>query len=97
MVCWLFGAAVGEPEAVAALHGPRLETLLERLVDTPVRGFVYEGAGPVGERWLQHGAEVVRRAGRRYRIPVRVVEADPADHARWRGAMAQAVTGVLAR
>ena len=31
----------------ADLHGPRLETLLERLVDTPVRGVVYEAAGTV--------------------------------------------------
>ncbi len=97
VVCWLFGSAVGEPDAVAALHGPRLESLLERLVDTPVRGFVYEAGGPVDDRWLEQGAEAVRRAGSSHRIPVRVVGADPADRGGWLWAMAQAVTAVLAR
>ena len=36
------GTASGIPESLAALHGPRLQTLLEKLVDTPVRGVVYE-------------------------------------------------------
>jgi nucleoside-diphosphate-sugar epimerase len=36
VVCWLLG-----PVGSADLHGPRLRTMLERLVDTPVRGFLY--------------------------------------------------------
>ncbi len=97
VVCWLLATAVAEAEVVAALHGPRLETLLERLVDTPVRGFVYEAAGPVHDRWLERGAEIVRRTGERNRIPVQVVEEDPSGRAQWRQAMLQAVTRVLAR
>ena len=46
VVVWLLGSARGEPELIAAIHGPRLERLLEKLVDSPVRGFVYEAAGP---------------------------------------------------
>ena len=42
LIYWLMGSAEGEPEAVADLHGPRLERLLEEIVDTPVRGLVYE-------------------------------------------------------
>ena len=45
LVFWLLGSALGEPGALAAVHGPRLERLMEKLVDTPVRGFVYEGGG----------------------------------------------------
>ena len=30
------GSASGEAESIRAIHGPRLERLLERLVDTPV-------------------------------------------------------------
>ena len=48
LVFWLLGSARGEPEAIAAVHGPRLERLMEELVDTPVRGFVYEGSEGVG-------------------------------------------------
>ena len=95
VVCWLMGAASGEPEAVAALHGPRLEALLERLVDTPVRGFVYEAAGAGQDRRLEEGAQTVFRAGRRYRLPVELVRADPSDHAGWVDAAARAVAGVL--
>ena len=47
VVFHLLGSATGEPEALAAIHGPRLERLLEKLVDTPVRGVVYEAVGSV--------------------------------------------------
>jgi uncharacterized protein YbjT (DUF2867 family) len=62
VVCWLFGAV---PDA--DLHGGRLRMLLEKLVDTPVRGVVYEPALPAGER-------IARDAAQRWRIPVEVVE-----------------------
>jgi nucleoside-diphosphate-sugar epimerase len=90
-VCWLMGTAVAEPEVVAAIQGPRLRTLLERLVDTPVRGFVYEGAGTVRRHRLEEGAAVVREAAERWRIPVQVVDDDPAGHDRWRESMSAAV------
>jgi nucleoside-diphosphate-sugar epimerase len=80
---WLFGSAVGEPDAVAAIHGPRLERLLEELVDTPVRGFVYESAGPVPRDQLERGAGIVRTASERWRIPVETVGADPGDWEAW--------------
>ena len=97
VVCWLMGTAVGEPEAVAAVHGPRLDTLLERLVDTPVRGFVYEAAGRAQPHRLAHGADLVRRAEERYRLPAEVLEEDPANHAAWLEAASAAVERILER
>src|SRR5690349_14548817 len=76
---WLLGSAAGEPELLEALHGPRLERLLEELVDTPVRGIVYEAAGSVPEEQLEGGAAIVRAASERWRIPSAVVDADPDD------------------
>jgi uncharacterized protein YbjT (DUF2867 family) len=73
VVYLLLGSAAGDPEALAALHGPRLERLLERLVDTPVRGVVYEAAGSVDAEVLAAGAEIVRAAERTWRIPVEIV------------------------
>ncbi len=64
LVCWLMGSAT---EAASDLHGPRLETLLERLVDTPVRGIVYEAAGTVEPALLAQGAAAVRAAAERWR------------------------------
>src|SRR5215475_2192794 len=59
----LLGSVTGSDEEVAAIHGRRLERLMEHLVETPVRGVVYEGT--------EAGDEVVRAAGRTWRIPVR--------------------------
>ena len=95
VICWLMGMAVDEPEVIAAIHGPRLESLLGRLVDSPVRGFVYEAAGWVPRRRLEHGASIVRKAAATYHMPVAVVEADPADPDRWLAAMCAAVDRVL--
>jgi nucleoside-diphosphate-sugar epimerase len=92
-ICWLMGSASGE--AVAELHGPRLRTMLERLVDTPVRGVVYEAAGSVDADVLAGGAAAVREAAATWRMPAEVVEADPADHAGWLRAMTAAVAAVL--
>jgi uncharacterized protein YbjT (DUF2867 family) len=87
LVFWLLGSARGEPDAVAGLHGPRLERLMEELVDTPVRGVVYEGEGSIESRHLKRGAQIVRDAGARWRIPVAVVDADPGDWEAWVEAM----------
>jgi nucleoside-diphosphate-sugar epimerase len=87
LVFWLLGSARGDPQAIAALHGPRLERLMEELVDTPVRGFVYEGAGAVARDQLEHGAEIVHVAANRWRIPVEVVTEDPDDWEAWTQAM----------
>jgi hypothetical protein len=74
----LLGSAVGAPDAVAALHGPRLQMLLSRVLDSPVRGFVYEGAGTVDRAVLGDGAAIVRSACGRSRIPFAVVDGEPA-------------------
>jgi uncharacterized protein YbjT (DUF2867 family) len=88
IVCWLMGTASGEEERVAALHDGRLRMLLEKLVDTPVRGLVYEGALPEGEA-------VARAAAETWRIPLAVLTGDPLDHARWADGAYSAVAGLL--
>jgi hypothetical protein len=78
VVCWLFGESGSEP-----LHGDRLESLVEYLVDTPVRGFVYERACA-----YPRGEEIVARARGTFRIPCAVVS--PGDD------LGEAVARVLA-
>ena len=92
-ICWLLGSATGP--GAADLHGPRLQTMLERLVDTPVRGLVYEAAGSVDAALLARGAATVREAAATWRMPAEVVEADPADHPAWLAAMTAAVGRLL--
>lgn len=74
VVYWLLGSATGTAENLANIHGPRLERLLERLVETPLRRFVYEAHGSVDATILARGAEVVRAASETWRIPVEIVE-----------------------
>lgn len=71
-VYWLLGSAEGPAENLEAIHGPRLERFLERLVETPVRRFVYEGFGSLDPAILERGSSIVQAAGERWRIPVAV-------------------------
>jgi uncharacterized protein YbjT (DUF2867 family) len=62
VVCWLLGG-VPDPD----LHGGRLRMLFEKLVDTPVRGVVYERALPEGEA-------IARDAAERWQMPVEILD-----------------------
>ena len=86
----LLGDAHGSEEELAAIHGPRLERLMEHLVETPVRGIVYEGT--------EAGSEVVRTASRTWRIPARTLSPNPSQspHAGDRDRLADEVRAVLA-
>ena len=95
VVCWLLGSARGEPEAVAALHGPRLGSLLEKVVDTPGRGMVYEAAGTLPAEVLEGGVTIARRAALTYRMSVRVVDRRPEEQSDWLTAARGAVDAVL--
>lgn len=90
ILCWLMGSATGTAEQLTALHGSRLKMLLERTIDTTVRGLLYETAGTVDPALLAQGAETVRAACTYSEIPHALLDADPADHAAW-------LAGALAR
>ena len=90
-VLWLMGTANGSEDSVDAVHGPRLESMLEHIVDTPVRGLVYETGGverPAAEA-------TCARAARTWAMPVEVVDASPGDHEAWLAAASDAVGRVL--
>ena len=70
VVYWLLGSAVGSAENLEAIHGSRLERFLERLVETPVRRFVYGAEGSVDAKILERGAAIVDAAARTWQIPV---------------------------
>ena len=78
VVCWLFGESGSE-----RLHGDTLAALLEYLVDTPVRGLVYERSDA-----HPRGASIVAHARETFRLHSVVIS--PGDD------LAGAVAGVLA-
>lgn len=95
IACVLLGSATGPREQLAALHGPRLEMLLARTLDTTVRGILYEAAGTVEQPVLQQGADSVRAVCEDSRIPYVLLRADPSDHQAWVRAACRAIEGLL--
>jgi nucleoside-diphosphate-sugar epimerase len=91
----LLGSATGPPASLAALHGTRLEMLLMRMLDTTVRGIVYEAAGSVDPAVLHGGAARVRAACEDSLIPYQLLDADPRDHEQWLDAALGAAGRVL--
>jgi nucleoside-diphosphate-sugar epimerase len=92
IVCWLMASAEDSPD----VHGARLRSLMEHLVDTPVRGLVYEASGTVDAALLAEGASIVREASQTWHIPVEIVDTHPAAHEPWVEAMTAAVARLLA-
>jgi hypothetical protein len=82
VLLWLLGT-VDVPE----LHGSRLEMMLERTVDTTVRGVLYEG---------RTGEALVRAAHDRHGIPIAFLDADPADEDAWVAAARSGIDALLA-
>jgi Trk K+ transport system NAD-binding subunit len=93
--CILLGSATGSAESVAALHSSRLEMLLLRMLDTTVRGVVYEAAGTVDPAVLAAGSELVRRFCEDSRMPYALLSDGEAGG--WLGQAADAVDRVLLR
>lgn len=95
VLVWALGTASGAPDAVAALHGSRLEMMLSQVVDTSVRGVVYEAAGTIEPQAFATGIAALERVGRLNAIPHRVVDADPRERERWAAAMRSAIEQVV--
>lgn len=96
VLAWLMGSATGDHGQLEAIHGPRLESLLEKLVDTPVRGFAYEARGTVPAELLEAGAGSVGAASERWRIPVALLKADPGDPS-WAEAAGDEIESLVSR
>ncbi len=95
ILVWALGTATGSDDAVAALHGSRLEMMLSKSIDTTVRGIVYEAAGTVAAEALRTGVAHVRRACELNEIPFEVLTADPADAGAWAAAARGAIDRLL--
>lgn len=95
ILVWALGTAAGSPEAVAALHGARLQMMLSKTIDTTVRGVVYEVAGTVDAAILAAGAAALRSTCELNEIPCALLSADPSQPDRWAAAARAAIDGLL--
>jgi hypothetical protein len=83
LACWLLASARGGESEVRALHGSRLQAFVRQLIDTTVRGFIYEAAGTVPAAVLAEGERSARALAQQNAIPMRTLTANPADLAAW--------------
>lgn len=78
IACWMLAGAHGSSEEVAALHSSRLEYFLTQVIDTTVRGVIYDAApvdGGVGGDLLGGGEQVFRSLTSLNAIPAVVLAA----------------------
>jgi NAD(P)-dependent dehydrogenase (short-subunit alcohol dehydrogenase family) len=81
VLVWALG-----PVDVPELHGSRLEMMLERTVDTMVRGVLYEGRA---------GRPIIERMCRLNEVPYGFLEAEPADGPGWAAATLGAIEALI--
>jgi len=96
IACWLLSAAMGTEEQIRALHGSRLESFLHQIIDTSIRGLVYE-AGEDRHSATGSAAAVVkvRSVSELNSIPLRVIESDPRDEPTWQSQTRAAIDSLL--
>ena len=83
VLLWLMGNA---PDG--DLHGSRLTMMMERTIDTTVRGMVYEGT--------EGGAAVVQKMAAYNEIPYAILDVPREDADAWATAILAEIDGVLA-
>jgi hypothetical protein len=83
VLLWLLGRA-----PAGDLHGSRLTMMMERTIDTTVRGVIYEGT--------PEGAAVVERMAAYNEIPYAILDAPREDEDAWTSAILREIDGVLA-
>jgi putative NADH-flavin reductase len=97
VLVWALGNATGDQAKAHALHGTRLEMILERTIDTTVRGVLYECSGSLPVDVLSQGARIVERLCRQNEIPWGLLYHDPADPDGWAASTAGAIDEILSR
>ena len=97
ILCWMLASAEGPVESVAALHGTRLQMMLERTIDSTVRGVLYEANGSLPAAVLDGGAAEVERACSKNEIPWALLVEPPDDPQRWAARAKAGIDDLLTR
>ena len=69
--------------------------LLGRMLDSTVRGIVYEASGSVSSAALTAGARIVKSACDGAATPYALLRAEPRDHGGWLEEASAVTTGLL--
>jgi len=93
VMCLLLGSATGTHDQLQALHSTRLEMLLQRTIDTTIRGIVYEATGTIDTDILSAGAHLLEAKCDHDGIPYRVLGDEPSH---WLAETLTAIEALLA-
>jgi hypothetical protein len=84
LALWLLASASGSARELRALHGPRLEAFVRQLIDTTVRGFIYEPPGDAMPAELAAASErAARSLAEHNAIPYAVIRCAPGEQESW--------------
>lgn len=111
IACWMFARAQGSERELRELHSERLEFFLTQVIDSTVRGFVFEGAGAqAGAGGAEDGAPhdtraaalaageaTARRLSARNEIPLELLHAAALEDTEWLAAAGAAIQRLLDR
>lgn len=96
IACWLLAGARGPTQELVELHTRRLEFFLTQMIDTTVRGFVYEARGSTpAAAALAQGEEIARRMCERNAIPLSVLQGEAGDAGAWQQQARSAIEDLL--
>ena len=96
LACWMLARPSGRPDELQALHGRLLEGFMRQIIDTTVRGFIYDASPQAPERRaLEGGTEIVESLGGFNAIPVKVLAPARDDGESWIASARSAVEELL--
>jgi NAD(P)-dependent dehydrogenase (short-subunit alcohol dehydrogenase family) len=96
LACWMLARPSGPPDELRALHGRLLEGFVRQLIDTTVRGLVYDASPPAPERrLLESGTEIVESLAAFNAIPAKVLAPARDDDESWIASASSAVEELL--
>jgi uncharacterized protein YbjT (DUF2867 family) len=96
VACWMLGAAHGSEEQLASLHTSRLEFFINQIIDTTVRGFIYEPPGGGASAEISDAAlDIACRVTSRNSIPLLLLKASPEETEQWLSEAHAAISSVL--
>jgi nucleoside-diphosphate-sugar epimerase len=92
----LLGSVTGSDEAISALHTTRLDMLLSKMLDSTVRGIVFEATGTVPATVLESAVGRLSAFAQDSHVPYALLACHPSDHDGWLAEALGALEGVLA-
>jgi hypothetical protein len=96
VACWFLATATGPEEQIHELHTSRLKFFLSQVIDTTVRGVLYETAAvSAANQTAAAGTDIARTMSSRNAIPLRLIQTAPTDQDAWATEVNAAIDSIV--